>query len=413
MSVWGKWLGGLGVFWFLLTLSGAGVVRAQDTAVAHTVQPGETWAALAAQTGTAVPVLQQLNPHMNRQRQPTIGDGVWLPNVAATAGQLVRIQAGGVLATAVAHNLSPWQLALQNEPRHPYAPLLYHALLLPGSQPVRELPAGFTSLELSQSPARPGQAVGVRGIVTGETAVSAQLGANSFPTFSHNTHIIGLTAVGAFFGNGAPELLIQPAGQPAWVQPWRFIDPDQWTYQQLTLTGAAAEIDQTSIQLERERLFAIWQQATPQPQFSSAFRLPIDSYLEISSDYGVRRSYNGGPYRTYHEGVDFSAYGGTAVLAPATGTVVVAETLYVRGGAVIIDHGLGIYSGFYHLSSVNVSVGDAVQPGQIVGEVGTTGLSTGNHLHWDLLVNATWVDGAAWLDQGMAEWVLTGWGANE
>jgi murein DD-endopeptidase MepM/ murein hydrolase activator NlpD len=90
--------------------------------------------------------------------------------------------------------------------------------------------------------------------------------------------------------------------------------------------------------------------------------------------------------------------------------VVVAEPLYVRGGAVIIDHGLGIYTGFYHMSTVLVMPGEVVQPGQTIGAVGTTGLSTGNHLHWDLLVNGVWVDAQAWLAQDMACWVLAAWG---
>jgi len=140
------------------------------------------------------------------------------------------------------------------------------------------------------------------------------------------------------------------------------------------------------------------------------YQLPITDYLEITSPFGARRSYNGGPYRSYHEGVDFSAYGGTPVMAPAAGTVVLAEKLFVRGNAVIIDHGLGVYSGFYHMSEIDTAVGEQVQPGQIVGAVGTTGLSTGNHLHWDLLIDGVWVDGQAWLAQGMGCWILTGWG---
>ncbi|NJN55435.1 MAG: M23 family metallopeptidase [Anaerolineae bacterium] len=158
--------------------------------------------------------------------------------------------------------------------------------------------------------------------------------------------------------------------QPLWSQPWQFTDPDLWQYQEITLTGAAAEIDQESIRLERERLFAIWEQSSPQPQWTTSFQLPITDYLAISSPFGARRSYNGGPYSTYHEGVDFAAYGGTAVYAPAAGTVVVAEQLYVRGGAVILDHGLGIYSGFYHMSEILVTPGEVVQMGQPIGRSG-------------------------------------------
>ncbi len=172
----------------------------------------------------------------------------------------------------------------------------------------------------------------------------------------------------------------------------------------------AAEIDQAAIDEERARLREIWSQVSPEPLWQDSFREPIADYLEISSTFGARRSTNGGPYNRYHEGVDFSAYGGTPVLAPAGGVVVVAEPLYVRGGAVIIDHGLGVYSGYYHLSEIFVEAGTAVSPGDPLGAVGTTGLSTGNHLHWDLLIGTTWVDAAAWLEQDMACWILDGWG---
>ncbi|MCA9925568.1 MAG: M23 family metallopeptidase, partial [Anaerolineales bacterium] len=216
------------------------------------------------------------------------------------------------------------------------------------------------------------------------------------------------TGTGAFYGAGEPELSITTESG-FWSQPWRFVD-DKWDFQEITLTGTAAAIDQAAIQAERERLFVIWNQATDMPQWDAPFHLPIDSYLSITSDFGARRSYNGGPYSTYHEGVDFAAYGGTPVTAPAAGTVVIAETLFVRGGAVIVDHGLGIYSGYYHMADVAVAPGQIVVPGQLLGEVGTTGLSTGNHLHWDLLVNGIWVDAFAFYEQDMACWVLTGLG---
>ncbi|MBK6709816.1 MAG: M23 family metallopeptidase [Chloroflexi bacterium] len=75
-----------------------------------------------------------------------------------------------------------------------------------------------------------------------------------------------------------------------------------------------------------------------------------------------------------------------------------------------MDHGLGIHSGYYHLSRILVEPGQLVQPGDILGEVGTTGLSTGNHLHWDFLVGITWIDAQSWLAQDMACWIRAGLG---
>ncbi len=318
-----------------------------------------------------------------------------------------------MLATAVRQQTSPWQLALQNDVASPYRPLLYQPLFSPGgNSPPKELPVGFSALELSGLIAQPGQALGVRGLLLDDAPFTAVLADNEMGLFRNGRRFVALTGTGAFFGSGQPELTIRMKGRPLWSQPWEFTDPNLWQYQQITLTGEAALIDQASIQAERERLFEIWEQDTAVPQWQQPFDLPIHQYLEISSPFGARRSYNGGPYRSYHEGIDFAAYGGTAVYAPAAGTVVLAEQLYVRGDAVIIDHGLGIYTGFYHMSNFLVEPGEIVQPGQVIGAVGTTGLSTGNHLHWDLLVDSIWVDAQTWLEQDLDCWILEGLGSS-
>ncbi|MEZ4592275.1 MAG: M23 family metallopeptidase [Chloroflexota bacterium] len=396
----------------LLLILGFGLMTQRVAAqTAVLIQPGDSWAALAVRFQVDKAALHGLNPQMNPQRQPTIGTELILPETAVPQTGIFLRPWGNLLATAVSHNRSPWTIALRNSQPNPHRPALYQPIFIPAAEGTpRELPAGFNTLEVSQLVGVPGQAIGLRGEMESEDVggVTAVLGNNEMDVFSNDGYLVGLTGTGAFFGTQQPELSIQVGAAPPWRQPWQFRDPTSWEFQQLTLTGTAAEIDQESIAEERARLFEIWEQNSGPAQWDAPFQLPINSFLEISSTFGARRSYNGGPYRTYHEGVDFAAYGGTPVLAPAGGTVVVAEFLYVRGGAVIIDHGLGIYSGFYHMSSIAVAPGDVVTPGQIVGEVGTTGLSTGNHLHWDLLVDATWIDAQAWLDQGMDCWILDG-----
>jgi murein DD-endopeptidase MepM/ murein hydrolase activator NlpD len=385
------------------------VTAVQETPTTLTILPGDTWTALAYRYGRD---LQSANPHPNRQRQPTIGATIALPpDSAEQMGVLLRSGDGGLLATAVRHQTSPWAIAHQNGLPSPYRPLAFQPLFLPGGDaPPRDLPVGFASLETSHAVAEPGQAVGFRGQVTEPLTVTARLDDAPLVMGENGRYRIGLIGVGAFYGSGEPALTIQTGNAPLWAQPWRFTDPNEWIFQSVTFTGAAAAIDQAAIDAERTRLRELWSQVTPQAYWSAPFTLPITDYLEITAPFGARRSVNGGPYNRYHEGVDFSAYGGTPVYAPAAGQVVVAEILYVRGGAVIIDHGLGVYSGYYHLSDIMVEPGQAVEMGQVVGAVGTTGLSTGNHLHWDLLIGVTWVDAQAWLEQDMACWVLAGLG---
>ncbi len=396
----------------LIGLPGHAVPPAQENAT-HVVQPGDTWSALAWRYGLEEYALQAANPHINAGREPAMGATVAIPPTAVErSGRLIRVGDGGLLQTAARYATSPWAIAAQNGLESPYSPTFFRPLWIPGEGVIRDLPPGIESLELSLIPAQPGMALALRGTLSitasGTGSVSGALDGLTLATTTRERQFVGVVGTGAFYAGGSPELVLQVGNAPPWVQPWQFTGRE-WEYQNLTLTGEAAQIDQQARDEERARLRELWTHITP-PRWTSTFQTPIADFLEVSANYGARRSYNGGPYLSYHEGVDFSAYAGTPVYAPAAGTVVLAERLYVRGGAVIIDHGLGIFSGYYHLSAVHAQVGQQVAPGDLLGEVGTTGLSTGNHLHWDLLVNSIWVDAAAWQQQNLACWILEGLG---
>jgi hypothetical protein len=275
------------------------------------VLPGDTWTALSLRYNTAPTILQAAYGHLNRQQEPIIGSTISLPITAAERhGYLLR-PFGTLLAIAVEHGSSPWKLARQNGLASPYRPALHRPLIVPGTQPLRELPGGFASLELSHVTAVPGQALGLRARLAPSISPRISLAAQPFLTLLRENRLVALIGTGAFFPAGSHDLIIEVEGYPRWTQPWRFV-AGEWIFQDLTLTGSAAEIDQASIEEERARLMAIWTRVTPRPHWSAPFELPIEQYLELSAPYGARRSYNGGPYRTYHEGVDFSAYGGTS-----------------------------------------------------------------------------------------------------
>ena len=102
----------------------------------------------------------------------------------------------------------------------------------------------------------------------------------------------------------------------------------------------------------------------------------------ISGVFGSQRILNGKPKRP-HYGVDIAAPEGTDILAPTEAIVRMAEKdLYYTGGTVMLDHGHGVTSVYSHLSSINVKVGNKINKGQKIGEVGSTGRSTGSHLDW-------------------------------
>lgn len=112
----------------------------------------------------------------------------------------------------------------------------------------------------------------------------------------------------------------------------------------------------------------------------AGFSWPVEG--RISGVYGSQRVYNGTP-GTPHYGVDVAVPTGTIVRAPTSGVVTLAEPdLFYSGGTIILDHGYRLSSSFLHLSKVLVAVGDEVQAGDIIGEVGATGRATGPHLDW-------------------------------
>ncbi len=391
----------------LLTAVRPRLSRAQDNPQ-HLVQPGDTWTALALRSGTTPAQLLQAHNAINPQRQPAIATVVSLPTAPAINGQLLRPLAPGLLQIAVENGRSPWSVALGNSLPHPYRPSFYAPLVLHGgSEPPRELPPGFSSLDLGQVPAQPGRALTLDGHFSASDLPTIELEGLPWAAARRSETLIALGGTGAFYPPGQPALRIHSPGQPLWEQPLLFL-PGEWTFEQVNFNGTAV-YDPDELRLERERLQAIWDEVTPRPLWHGDFGLPLTDYVEVTSLYGARRSVNGGPYNTYHEGTDFSAYGGTPVYAPAGGRVVLAETLNVRGGAVILDHGLGLHSGYYHLSAILVEAGQRVQPGDLLGKVGTTGRSTGNHLHWDLLVGRTWVDPQAWQAGGLPAQISSAW----
>jgi murein DD-endopeptidase MepM/ murein hydrolase activator NlpD len=382
----------------------------------HLVMPGDTWTALAWRYGIHEEYLRSSNPHPNKQWQPAIGKFVSIPNdgdvLTSQTGMLHGSNSDSLLEIAVQQKQNLWSLAVLNGLEHIWQPLLMRPIFAPDETSMpKQFPPGFHSLELMSLPVYPGQGQALRAVLNGTVSARAAFADQAFEVFSDSDSLTGLFATGAFFPPGDHLLTIEVEGSPLWSQPVQVV-PGEWNFEDITLTGSAAAIDAESIRLERERLSAIWNQSSSTPLWETNFNQPIEQFLQISSNYGARRSYNGGPYSSYHEGVDFSAYGGTPVTAPASGIVVLAENLYVRGGAVIIDHGLGVYTGLYHMSELLVETGQTVNRGQIVGRVGSTGLSTGNHLHWDLLVNGIWVDAAAWHQSDIACWIVEVWERN-
>ncbi len=167
--------------------------------------------------------------------------------------------------------------------------------------------------------------------------------------------------------------------------------------QRINLPPGKAGVDATEYELKRVAAFKALQ--TPQKYWSGPFIKPNAG--PITTIYGVRRYYNGKFAKDYyHRGIDYAGAAGSPVVAPAAGRVAlvgrVSQGFRIHGNVVGIDHGQGVTSIFMHLSRINVKVGDLVQPGELIGAVGSTGAATGPHLHWGLYVNGKSVDPVPW-----------------
>ncbi len=119
-----------------------------------------------------------------------------------------------------------------------------------------------------------------------------------------------------------------------------------------------------------------------------AFLPTIWAHLgKINNEFGFRRNPFGGRTYEFHAGMDIDGERGDSVIAAASGTIIKAEWQGGYGNMIEIDHGNGLVTRYAHLSKIEISIGDAVRRGQLIGLVGSTGRSTGPHLHYELRLN--------------------------
>ena len=141
---------------------------------------------------------------------------------------------------------------------------------------------------------------------------------------------------------------------------------------------------------ETELLSSIYEKSVGNLLFQEAFENPLES--QVTSQYGTKRLFNN-KKNTQHLGIDFKADVGTPIKVSNSGKVVLAQDLFFTGNTVIIDHGLGVFTMYGHLSKVFVKKEETVFKNTLIGLSGKTGRVTGPHLHWGVKVQGNWVDG--------------------
>lgn len=176
------------------------------------------------------------------------------------------------------------------------------------------------------------------------------------------------------------------------------VEPGEFKKQYLTIDSSNPVISEASSPKAyaqyREAMQPLYETSDEKMYWDGKFTQPVQG--RITTEFGLLRYTNGGTTPRGHSGIDIANKTGTPIISPAPGRVVFAEYLLNTGNTLVIEHGGGLKSYFYHMDSLSVKEGDQLTQGQEVGTVGTTGYSTGPHLHYDIRIG----------DQSLNPWNL-------
>lgn len=408
----------------LVPLSAAGGAT-PDLAI-HTIEPGDTLDAIAGLYAVPLDALLGANPDVDPANL-IVGKLVIIPQGATSSealpsegevpppetlpppsGTVIHtVQPGETLfRIATQYGLTVNELAAANTITDPTRIFVGQQLVLPGLVPPQlasNLPTPLTSLHLNPQILVEGR--------TGYIEVRAEAGLTIAGTF------LNQTLQGVEITDGVYRLFVgipvftEPGVYPLALQvtPAESTDPipisaniqviqGPYGNESIQLIEGRDTLLNTNVEdAEATLINRVISPFTAERYLQGKMSLPAAA--AITSGFGTRRSYNGGAFDRYHSGTDFAGVPGTPILAPAPGRVVMADTLNIRGNATILEHGWGIYTGYWHQTEIYVGLGDIVETGQVIGTIGSTGRVTGAHLHWELWVNGVPVDPMQWVQQ--------------
>lgn len=312
------------------------------------------------------------------------------------------------LEFAVRQGVNPSLPAVFNDLRASWELLPNDTIFLPADQVTAVVApiSPLTSLNSNLTPLEQGKTTEFRATGMGSAALSGTLGSYPLHFFpASDGSLVALQGI---------ERLLEPGLLPLALT---LTAPDGTAFS-LQTTMRLRQVDYGT-DVPFEVLDSFIDPAVTEPEFKQVRDLTLPAPAErqwtefvapdpypdlLTSTFGRLRSYNGSAYTYFHAGLDFVGSPMDPAYAAANGTVVFAGPLTVRGNAIIISHGWGVYSGYWHLSEVDVAVGDTVEAGRKIGMVGATGRVTGPHLHFEIFVGGVQVDPTEWLANRFSEY---------
>jgi murein DD-endopeptidase MepM/ murein hydrolase activator NlpD len=306
-----------------------------------------------------------------------------------------------LLDLAVLYNAPVSHLRYMND--LPYPAKIYpgQRLRMPGEKTYNDLPGEWTAVEIEPELIRQGDTVTIYVENLQDGTPSGSFSDQELTFSEYEDGFVTLVGLDAFTPAGAHSLELGGAGERPWY-PFEqdiSVESSNFPNQVITVEEGLNDLLEPSVRAEEDAfLSTIYSVYSEDKKWSGLFQVPVTDTL-VTAPYGGGRSYNEGPVTIFHTGTDFDGSIGTPILAAADGVVVFNDELALRGKAVIIDHGWGVMTGYYHLSESFVEEGQTVEAGQAIGAGGSTGLSTGPHLHWELRILDVAVDGMKWIEE--------------
>lgn len=374
------------------------------------VQFGDSYRSLRRRTQVPEAMLRKLN----RLVSPTelyVGVNLITPQQGGQTGLNSRAALSNgetLLELAVKYNTDPWALAQLNQLPGMWSALpndvLYFSSETAG-QTASGLPPAFQRVEVTPLPLTQGDTAVIR-VQTPEGVILGGL------LVDHELHFFPDAAGGQAALQGIHALL-EPGIYPLRLEA-SLPDGSKQSFEQMVLVVSGnypstsiivsdiTTLDPAIMEAESQKILDVITPVNPQRYWQGIFQLPVDAQHCITAWFGDRRSYNEGAYSSFHSGIDYGICSETKpfdIYAPAPGVVVLSEQFIVRGNATVIDHGQGIYTGYWHQEESYVAAGQAVTAGQLIGKIGKTGRVTGPHLHWEIWVNGIQVNPVDWLEQ--------------
>lgn len=373
---------------------------------------GETLHSLSRRNRVPESFLRKLN-HITSPSELYAGMGVILPqqeNFTPLQYRVSLAQGETLLEAAIRADSNPWTLKTINELPGTWAALpgdiLYSLTGASETGQANGMPSAFASVRVTPLPMTQGGTSKVviqtqPGVSLGGMLVDMPL--HFFP--QDDGSYATLQGIHAMLTPGPYPLRLEatlPDGTRQAYEQMVVVQSGFYPNDPLLLVEPET-IDPAVTEPEMQKIIELTRPATPTRYWQGIFQSPAYFPDCFTSRYGNRRTYigsgTGQEYYSFHSGVDFCGGAGLPILAPADGVIVFADFLTVRGNATLIDHGWGIYSGFWHQSEIKVTVGQTVRKGELIGLVGGTGRVTGAHLHWEVWANGIQVNPMDWLNQ--------------